>query len=264
MFFQFRPKTFWIEFMEPYLIPAVIAVGFISGFINTIAGGGSLLSLPLLIFLGLPANVANGTNRIAILLQNAVGATKFRQYDILEPKKELNLAIPAIVGSIAGAFLAVDLNELVMQRVIGGLLIVMFFLLLFKPDKWIKGQEGKSKSLNGALKAVIFFFIGLYGGFIQAGVGFFLLAGLVLGAGYDLVKANAVKVFIVLFYTIFALLIFILNGQVNYLIGLILATGNMAGAYFGARFAVSCGAKYVRYFVMAALIVAAMKLIGLF
>ena len=103
----------------------------------------------------------------------------------------------------------------------------------------------------------------MYGGFIQAGVGFFLLSGLVLGAGYDLVRANAVKVFIVLVYTAFALAIFIINDQVDYKFGLILAIGNMLGAYVGARFAVKWGPKFVRYLLLITISVAAVKLLGI-
>ena len=111
---------------------------------------------------------------------------------------------------------------------------------------------------------IIFFFIGIYGGFIQAGVGLFLLAGLVLGAGLDLVRANALKVFIVLLYTPIALVIFMINNQVDYKLGLILAVGNMLGAFVGAKATVSWGPKFVRYILLIAISVSAIKLLGLF
>jgi hypothetical protein len=114
------------------------------------------------------------------------------------------------------------------------------------------------------LQFIIFFFIGIYGGFIQAGVGLFLLAGLVLGAGVDLVRANALKVFIVLLYTPFALAIFFMNDQVNWKVGLILALGNMLGAFVASRFAVSWGAKFVRYILLAVVLISALKLLGVF
>jgi uncharacterized membrane protein YfcA len=111
---------------------------------------------------------------------------------------------------------------------------------------------------------VIFFFIGVYGGFIQAGVGIFLLAGLVLGVGYDLVRANAVKVGIVLFFTIFSIGVFISKGHVNWLIGLVLAIGNMLGAWFGARVAAEKGAVWVRRLLIAVVTISAAKLLGIF
>ncbi|RME71099.1 MAG: sulfite exporter TauE/SafE family protein, partial [Chloroflexi bacterium] len=85
--------------MEWYIYLAIIAAGFVAGFINTLAGSGSLVTLPLLIFAGLPANVANGTNRVAILLQNVVGVSSFRQQKVLDWRGGLKLALPAIIGS---------------------------------------------------------------------------------------------------------------------------------------------------------------------
>ena len=249
--------------MEWYIILAVIGVGFIAGFINTLAGSGSLLTLPLLMFLGLPANVANGTNRIAILLQNIVGVTSFKQQRVLSFKEGLIIGIPAAIGSIIGAQIAINLNDEIMSRTIGGLLVFMLFIIILKPDRWIKEKAGGTPVVRW-FQIIIFFVIGIYGGFIQAGVGFFLLAGLVLGMGHELVKANALKVFIVFLYTPFALAIFILNDQVDYKLGLILAIGNMLGAFVGARVAVKWGAKAVRYFLIIALAFASLKLLGVF
>jgi uncharacterized membrane protein YfcA len=242
---------------------AVVGVGLLSGFINTLAGGGSLLTLPLLMFLGLPANVANGTNRISILLQNVIGVSSFKQQGILNLKEGIWIAIPAIIGSLIGAQIAINFNEETMSKTIGFLLLVMFIFILFKPDKWIKGQTGEKKSKPSVLHLIIFFFIGIYGGFIQAGVGFFLIAGLVLGVGANLIKANALKVFIILLYTPFALLIFSLNNQVDYKLGLILSIGNMAGAYLAAKFSIRWGAQFVRYVLLTAIFFFAIKLIGI-
>ncbi|MEA2042750.1 MAG: sulfite exporter TauE/SafE family protein [Bacteroidota bacterium] len=247
--------------MEWYMILAVIVVGFFAGFINTLAGSGSLISLPMLMFLGLPANVANGTNRVAILLQNIIGVSGFRQQNVFSFKDGIWLAVPAIVGSLIGAGLAVELNEAVMHYAIAGLLVFMFFVILLKPKQWIVGKSELRTGKPTVWQIIIFFFIGIYGGFIQAGVGLFLLAGLVLGAGFDLVKANAVKVFIVLLYTPFALAVFYFNDQINWKIGLILAVGNMAGAFTATRFAVSWGPQVVRYILLIVILGAAVKLL---
>ena len=247
--------------MEWYFIPALIGAGILCGFINTLAGSGSLISLPLLMFMGLPANVANGTNRVAILFQNIVGVSSFKQQKVFKIKEGIWLAVPAIVGSLVGAVFAVNLTEAIMTKVIGGLLVFMFFMILFKPDVWIKGQAGIVSSKPTWWQILIFFGIGVYGGFIQAGVGFFLLAGLVLGAGFDLVKANAIKLLIVLLYTPFALAVYIFNDQVYWTAGLILAIGNMLGAFLASRFAVSWGAKFVRIVLLVILFGAAIKLL---
>lgn len=247
-----------------YLYPILIVTGILVGFINTLAGSGSLISLPLLIYLGLPANVANGTNRVAILLQSMVGAGSFRKQKVIEYREGIWLSVPAVIGSVLGAMLAVDLNELMMKRVIGILMIVMFFLIIFKPDAWIKGHAGKLREKPTFWQIIIFFAIGLYGGFIQAGVGFFLLAGLVMGAGMNLIKANAFKNLIVALYTPFALIIFIINNQVNWIIGLTLAAGNMIGAYLAAKIAIKQGAKFIRWILLVVLLLASLDLLGVF
>ena len=247
--------------MEWLIYLLVIIVGFISGFINTLAGSGSLLTLPMLIFMGLPVSVANGTNRIAILLQSIVGVVGFKQKKVFEWKDGLWLTIPSTVGALFGSVLAVNLDAELMNKIIGGLLVVMFFVVLYKPEKWVIEQAGNVKAKPSILSFVIFFAIGFYGGFIQAGVGFFLLAGLVLGAGFDLVKANAIKVLIVLAYTIVALVVFIINKQVDYFLGLVLGFGSMFGAWLATHVAVKKGAAFIRWILLIAIFVFAIKML---
>ena len=246
--------------MEWYLYPAVVGAGFLCGFINTLAGSGSLITLPLLIFLGLPANVANGTNRVAIMLQNVVGVSSFKKQGVLDVRGGIMLAIPAVIGAILGAQIAVNLDQETMRRVIGALMVIMLVVVLVRPRRWLEGRSGDRQ--NRWLQVAIFFAIGVYGGFIQAGVGIFLLAGLVLGAGYDLVRANAVKVLIILAFTVFALVVFVINGQVRWSVGLILAVGNMLGAWVAARMAVKRGAKFVRWLLIGVLVISAIVLLG--
>jgi uncharacterized membrane protein YfcA len=250
--------------MEWYFYPLTILAGAIAGFVNTLAGSGSLVTLPLLIFIGLPATVANGTNRVAILLQNIVGLNSFRREEVLDIRCVWYLGIPAVIGSILGAQIAVSLNETLMRHVIGVIMVIMLFVILLRPKRWLTGEIIEITSRPTLLQLVIFFLIGIYGGFIQAGVGIFLLAGLVLAVGYDLVRANAVKVGIILFFTIFALAIFVINDQVNWAIGFILAIGNMIGAWVGARVAVERGAVWVRRLLIIVVVVSAANLLGIF
>ncbi len=250
--------------MDWYIYLAIVGAGFVAGFINTLAGSGSLVTLPLLIFLGLPANVANGTNRVAILFQNVVSVSSFRQQKMLDVRGGLSLAIPAIVGSVVGAQIAVNLDETVMRRIIGMLMVVMLVVILIKPKRWLEGRSDVDSGAFGWQQWIIFFFIGIYGGFIQAGVGVFLLAGLVLSAGYDLVRANAVKVLIVLSFTAFALAVFVINGQVVWFVGLVLSVGNMLGAWVATRVAVKQGAGFVRWLLIAVVTVSGAQLLGLF
>lgn len=247
--------------MDIWIYLIVVVAGIAAGFINTIAGSGSLLTLPLLIFLGLPANVANGTNRIGVLLQSLVAARGFKRKKVFEWKEGIWLTIPATIGSFIGAMFAVNINELVMNRIIGGLLIFVFFLILYKPEKWIKKGENEVKAKPSLIQILIFFGIGLYGGFIQAGVGFFLLAGLVLGAGHNLLKANAIKALMVFVFTAVALIVFIYNNQVDYKLGLIMGAGNMIGAWVATHVAVKKGSEFIRWFVLVAVLVFAVKLL---
>ena len=249
--------------MEWYHFLAVVAVGFVAGMINTLAASGSLLTLPLLIALGLPPIEANGTNRIAIFLQNVVAVGRFKQKKVLNIREGSLVGIPAVLGSLIGAQIAVSIDDDLMGKAIGSVLIVMFFVVLFRPNRFLTNKEGKSP-VPRWLRYLIFFLIGIYGGFLQAGVGFFLLTGLVLGCGFDLVKANAVKVLIILLYTPFALAVFVLNDQVNYGMGLLLAAGNMLGAWVGANMAVKWGAVFLRYFLLVAILIASLKLLNIF
>ena len=248
--------------MEWYLYIAVVGAGFVAGLVNTLAGSGSLVSLPLLMFLGLPATVANGTNRIAILMQNVVGVSGFHRRHVLDWRGGIRLAVPALIGAVIGALIAVDLDEEMMRRAIGALMVIMLVLLLARPRRWLVGHEREAAARPGWTSYVIFFAIGLYGGFIQAGVGLFLLAGLVLNAGYDLVRANAVKLLIVLCYTPLALGVFLYAGQVEWGIGLVLAMGNMLGAWVGVRLAVERGAEFVRWLLIVVVIVSAIEFLG--
>ena len=249
--------------MEWYMYPVLVVAGIVAGFINTLAGSGSLITLPLLMFAGLPANVANATNRIGIILQSAVGSFSFRHNRVFEFSEGIWLAVPATAGSLAGALAAVKLDSRTMEIFIGGLLVFMFFIVLYKPEKWISEKAGYIEKRPKLWQVIIFFLIGLYGGFIQAGVGFLLLAGLVLGAGLNLTKANALKVFIVLIYSLAALLVFMLNKQVDYIAGFTLAAGSMIGAFIGTRVAITKGPKIVRIILLVIIAAAAVKYIGI-
>lgn len=247
----------WLE------IVLLIISGVMVGFINTLAGGGSIISLSVLIFFGLPATVANGTNRIAISLQTLIATGSFKQQKVLDHKKGLILAIPAVIGSILGAKIAADINEVIFERAMAVIIIIMLFFILYKPQRWLIGKEDLIREKIKVWQVILFFFIGVYGGFIHIGVGYLLLGGIVLGVGYDLVKANAIKVLIVLLYTPFALFVFIINGQVDYKLGFILAIGNVIGAFVASRMAVSWGANFVRWVMVVIVLFTSAHLFGI-
>lgn len=249
--------------MSLYEILALIIGGVLVGFINTLAGGGSIISLSILMYvMGLPASVANGTNRIAITLQTLVASGSFKQQKVLDWKKGLKLGIPAVIGSILGAWIAVDIQEDIFEKAMAIIMILMLAFIFYKPQIWLKGREELIEKKVSPFLIFIFFLIGIYGGFIHVGIGYLLLISIVLGAGYDLVKANAIKVFIVLMYVPFSLAVFIYNDEVNYLYGFVLAIGNIIGAIVASRFAIKNGANFVRWVIVAVVIFTAANVFG--
>lgn len=247
--------------MSDYLLYlAVVAAGYAAGFINTLAGSGSLITLPLLMFAGLDANTANGTNRIGILLQNIVALGSFRKQQVLSLSEGVRYSIPALIGSVAGALFATNLDREVMEKVIAGLMLFMFFVIWLRPEAWVKDRHLGPLPPLGASQWLVLLAVGFYGGFVQVGVGFFLLVGLVMGAGVDLVKSNVLKLFIVLFYTPVALAVFMYYGQVDYKLGFILALGNALGAWTAARFALRWGARFIRWVLLAVILASSVKL----
>jgi len=242
----------------------VMAAGLAAGFINVLAGNGSLISLPVLIFVGLPPGVANATNRVSIVFQNLVGGTSFYRQGKLDTRGALILSIPMVLGSAVGALIAVDVNDQVFRQVLAVAMIVMLILMLVKPERWIVGKPGTVSSRLTLARFITFFAIGVYGGFLQAGVGIFLLAALVLEVGYDVVRANAVKVIVTLASAVVSLAIFSANLKVNWTAGLVLAAGSMVGAWLATRFASDKGAAWVRWFVIVVVATSAAQLLGVF
>ena len=256
-----------MELSEVLKLVLLVAAGGAAGFINTLAGGGSLLTIPALIFLGIPSPVANGTNRLAILLQNVVSSTQFYRQRQLELREAALAAIPAVFGAVVGALVAANLSQEVFDTVLGAVLLLMLVTLFIrkpaaKGETREKGDAGAEEPRKAALwlRVPVFFVIGVYGGFIQAGVGFLLISGITLLLGRDLIKTNAIKVTIILLFSVISLLIFSLYGKVLWLYGLLLGVGTMAGAWVGVRFAVRRGANAVRWVVVVAVAASALRL----
>ncbi|MDE2846856.1 MAG: sulfite exporter TauE/SafE family protein [Gemmatimonadetes bacterium] len=232
-------------------------VGVLSGFLNVMAGGGSLLALPVLIFLGLPGNVANGTNRVAIVAQNVSAVTSFFKQGYSELRTMLTLALCAVPGAALGAYLGTQVSGELFNRILGGLMIVLLILMSRKP----RDAETTEKPKRLVLGHLLMVAVGFYGGFIQAGVGFFLMAVLYRVVGLDLVRVNAFKVFIVGIYTLVALAIFADKGQVLWLLGAALAVGTTAGGWIGAHYTVKRGEGLIRVILNVVLVVMAIRLL---
>ncbi len=242
--------------MADYTFILLFLMGVLAGFVNVMAGGGSALTLPLLIFLGLDGGTANGTNRLAILIQNIFAVWGFKREQYSEFKQSTYFALATLPGALIGAFTAVQITDYWFKKVLAVVIIfVIISLVLPRPVQ----EENESKRNDLGLYLALFG-IGFYGGFIQAGVGFILMAVLVHLAHFDLVRVNMHKVFIVLIYTIPALAIFAFTGKVDWLFGLMLAAGNGLGGWMAARFAVKKGEKTIKGVLMFVFALMAIKL----
>ena len=242
-------------------IVLLLGTGIFAGFLNTVAFGGSLLALPMLIFLGLEAAVANGTNRVAIFFQNFSAIMGFRRKGVFDFRYSLLLAIPAVIGAVIGAIIAIDIKDEVFNLILAVVMIVMLVLTLLNPTERLKDRSESGRTRSKIITMVVFFFIGIYGGFIQAGVGMLIITALRLLTGMDLVRTNAIKVFVIFFYTVVALGIFIINGKVNWYLGPTLAVGNACGAWLGSHWAVEKGDKWIKVVLIVAVVAFAIRLV---
>ncbi len=239
--------------------------GVLAGVVNVMAGGGSSIVLPALIFLGIDPTVANGTNRVAILFQNFFATLSFRKEGLADVKTGIRLAAFTLPGVLVGAFAAVRVEDELFEKILAVILIFVcasFFLNVGSFGKLLAaGQSGGKKRI---IVYPVFALIGFYGGFIQVGVGLFIMAALYHLLGTSLAKVNAHKVLVVLLYTIPVICVFFLSGNINWLIGICLAAGNSLGGWFGAVFSVKGGEKYIKAALVLAVGLMAVKLLGAF
>lgn len=235
-------------------------VGFVAGVINIMAGGGSLLTLPMLIFLGLPPAIANGTNRVAILIQNIFSISGFRSKGINTFPYSIYFGLSAMVGAIIGAQIAIDIRGDLFNKILA---VIMIFVVVYLVLNRKTRMEDMVERITGKhlwLSLLLFFFIGIYGGFIQAGTGFLILLVLSGVNHFSLVKSNAIKVVVAFIYTISALTVFIINDQVNWKYGLVLSIGNALGGWFSSRWSVKKGDGAVKIFLVIMVSAMAIKL----
>jgi uncharacterized protein len=244
-------------------IIVILAAGLAGGFVNTLAGGGSFITLIALDFAGLSSAMANGTNRVAIEVQNIMAVLGFRSKGISNFKLTLHFAIPALLGAIVGAYLVIDLPDAIFKKILAVAMLFMLFTIVFDVKSWLKDRVIEMTPRRRIVAYFVFFLVGIYGGAIQAGVGFLFIATLVLVAGEDLVRTNSHKVFIIGTYTLFVLIVFALRGQVNWVLGLVLAVGNGTGAWIASRWAAERGEKLVRIVLGVMLAIMSIRYLGI-
>lgn len=247
---------------EAIITPALLFLaGLVAGMLNVIAGGGSLLTLPVMIFLGLPPTVANGTNRVAILIQNVGAVWSFQKRRLISREWVLLSVPPSILGVLLGTFAAIQIGELAFQRILAVILVGAALWSVLRSgsppaDTQVRSPEGSKRWAFAGL----FFLIGAYGGFVQAGVGFIILAVTSAG-GLNLIRGNAVKVTLILAFTVPALILFASSGKVDWAMGLALAAGNFLGALAGVRLQVLKGQAWVQKVVAATIVLFSIRLL---
>ncbi|KAB2908569.1 MAG: sulfite exporter TauE/SafE family protein [Ignavibacteriales bacterium] len=239
----------------------LLVTGFFTGVLNIMAGGGSVLTLPALIYIGLDPNIANGTNRIFILMQNLTAVVAFSNEKMSYFKQSFRLAIFTIPGAIIGAFLAVKIEGELFVKILGVVTIILSLLML-APIKHKPGvaDENHPKFILYPL----LFAIGFYGGFIQAGIGIFIMFVLRSILKFDLVKVNVYKVFIAFIFTIPAFFIFIYHGQIDWGAGFVLGLGSILGAWVSAKVVSKLGEKVVKAVLVVSSLLIALNLLGVF
>lgn len=254
--------------MEFWNYALLAGIGLIAGIINVIAGGGSLLTLPTMILTGIPESVANGTNRIAILAQNIVAVSTFRHKGHTDFRLSLTLALCTIPGAIAGAWCGAMIRGEWFNRILASIMIGIVILMASKRSKPGEPKKAPGTSRPSQLTPRRSFFghlsmlgVGFYGGFIQAGVGFLIMASLGGIMQMDLVRVNMHKVFVIGVFTSVALLVFLYTENVWWIPGLALAAGNSIGGWIGSHLTIAKGETFVRRFLFVALIVMSIKLL---
>ena len=237
----------------------LLICGVIAGFINTVAGGGSLLTLPILIFMGLPSNIANGTNRIAIFMQNIFSISGYKSRGVSDFKYSSWLSVSALIGSIIGAKIAINIDEAMFNKILSVVIIIVVLTIIYNKKTFNINSENISIEKK-IISVIMFFFIGIYGGFIHAGVGFLILSILSNYNGIQLSKANSIKVFVVFVYTFFALIVFIMENKINWILGINLGIGNSIGGWIASRWSYNKPDKIIKIFIIISSAIMAIKL----
>jgi len=244
----------WYEYI------LITVVGFLAAFMNTVGGGGSLFSVPILTFLGLPITMANATSRVAIMFQNVFAVFGFKSKGVKLPwPYSIYLGLSSLGGGILGSLLASRVDDAVFSKIFVGIMFLSVFLILYDPFK-SKGEE-KLDTKSQVIGSFFFLLLGVYGGFVQAGIGFMVIAVLSLVNRMNLVTSNYVKVFAAIVYTGVSVIVFALEGKIQWKIGLVLAIGHALGGWYASRWSVKAGEVWIKRVMIVSILAMAIKLL---
>jgi uncharacterized protein len=245
--------------VEYYEILLIILTGFVGAFLNTVGGGGSLFTVPILTFIGLPITTANATNRVALLIQNFFAVGGFRSKNVALPwPYSLYLGLSTLAGGVVGATLASRIKDELFSKIFVIVMIISVFFIIFNPRR--SNGEERLTFKSQLIGTICFFFLGIYGGFVQAGIGFLVLAILGIVNNLNLVVSNYVKVFSAIVYTAASVIVFALEGKIHWATGGILAIGMAGGGWFASRWSVDKGEVWIKRVMIVSVILMAIKL----
>ena len=245
---------------EPIDFLILVFVGLMAGAINTLGGGGSLITLPALIFLGLPPSIANASNRIGILFSSISATTGYASKGVMNFPFNIYLGFSALFGSLLGAKIAIEIDGELFNKILSILMIIVLLLIVFKPSNTQNNFVEKLHGKHLLISILIFFLIGIYGVFINAGIGIIIMFFLNSFNNLSLVKSNATKVSVVSIYTFAAVLFFAYNNKIDWEAGFVLATGTSVGAWLASRWSVLKGDKTIKIFLIICVSVMSIKL----
>ena len=238
----------------------LIVSGVIVGAINTLAGGGSVVTVTMFTALGLPITIANGTNRIAVFLQNLTATINFLRKGVFNLKHGLLLSIPVIIGNVVGSLVATKIDDRIFRICFGVILVIILIYLIF--DSRIKIKEGHNLEIK-PWHYLLFLGIGFYGGYIYIGIGYLILAITLWAMRMDIMTANAIKNFVIFVATPFSLAVFVINGQIDYLFGIPHGIGNIIGSYLASHYASHLGKGMIKGFTLVIVLICFADLLGI-
>ena len=248
-------------YWDPRMIAILIAVGAFVGFVNTVAGLATVISYTLFMFMGMPINIANATSRVGVLLQFSTNSLIFRKEGLLDVSLATKVGVPVAVGALLGAEMAAVFKTEIIEVVTAIVLPLIATLLFVDKKKFSQKYHIEGRPEMSPLKYLVFFIIGIYGGFTHAGIGLLVIFGSFIFLGQDLVHSNAIKQLTTVIYTPVALVVFALHGQINWPVALIYAIGNVAGGVLASKVAIKWGEKFIKICVVCVVVVVSFYLL---
>lgn len=239
----------------------VFAVGLFAGIINTIVGGGSLISVPLLIFTGLPPHLAIGTNRFAMVFNTGVAAIDYHKKVKYEIRMLIIPTLFASIGSVIGANIVLQINEMLLEYIIAIFMIIMGVIIFYKKELGLRKETPLVTQKKYYFIILLSFILGIYGGFYGAGVSTMFAFLFVAVLGTSFLKSAGITRFVVTVLSIIAVPIFLLNSKIDFLYGCLLAVSFILGAKIGVRLALKAGNLWIRRFMVFLVIISSINLI---